>query len=387
MNTTQQGILVLMKSAVTGERLSLPEDFSLSRALPLIQAHHIIPLAYAGAVHCGLTLAEPAMQQLLLRSGKLMLSAEKQMQAIEAVYRAFETHGIDYMPVKGCLMKGRYPSPELRPMGDADILIRTEQYDRIRPILTELGLQETVESDHELIWKSTDLYLELHKRLIPSYNRDYYAYFGDGWRLASRREGCRCSMSQEDEYIYLFTHFAKHYRDGGIGCRHVLDLWVMDRWMTQPDRAYIRRELKKLCLDRFHDNMKRVMDHWFEGCPSDDVTELISQFIMGSGSWGGMEAHVLSMEARKAKDSGSKVRALLAAVFPPAWALENKYRILRRRRWMLPFVWGWRWVHTVLFERRNIRKTVKKLNFIDPESVSTYQRSLNAVGLEFRFEE
>ena len=387
MNTTQQGILVLMKSAVTGEGLTLPEDFSLSRALPLIQAHHIIPLAYAGAVHCGLSLAESAMQQLLLRSGKLMLSAEKQMQAIDSVLRAFQEQGIDHMPVKGCLMKGRYPSPEMRPMGDADILIRMEQYDAIRPILMELGFVEELESDHELIWKSPDLYLELHKRLIPSYNRDYYAYFGDGWRLASQKNGCCHAMTQEDEYIYLFTHFAKHYRDGGIGCRHVLDLWVMDRWMTKPDREYIRRELKKLCLDRFHDNMKRVMDHWFEGGASDDVTELISQFILTSGSWGGMETHVLSMEARKTKASGSKTRALIHSVFPPARALENKYRILKRWRWMLPLVWVWRWIRTVLYERSHIRSTVRKLNVIDREAVDLYQRSLNAVGLEFRFEE
>ena len=46
------------------------------------------------------------------------------------------------MPLKGCNMKALYPSPELRVMGDADILIRVEQYDRIRPIIQSLGFEE-----------------------------------------------------------------------------------------------------------------------------------------------------------------------------------------------------------------------------------------------------
>ena len=32
-----------------------------------------------------------------------------------------------------------YPKTEMRVMSDADILIRTEQYDKIRPIMVELG--------------------------------------------------------------------------------------------------------------------------------------------------------------------------------------------------------------------------------------------------------
>ena len=55
-----------------------------------------------------------------------------------------------------------------------DILIRPEQYDRIVPILEQLNFREKNETDHELVWIHDDLYLELHKRLIPSYNKDFY---------------------------------------------------------------------------------------------------------------------------------------------------------------------------------------------------------------------
>ena len=67
-------------------------------------------------------------------------------------YRAaFEKNGIAHMPLKGILMKQLYPRPDMRIMGDADILIRVEQYEKIKPLLEELGFAEKLESDHELI--------------------------------------------------------------------------------------------------------------------------------------------------------------------------------------------------------------------------------------------
>ena len=58
-------------------------------------------------------------------------------------------------------------------------------------------------------------------------------------------------MTPEDEFIYLFTHFAKHYRDGGIGCRYVVDLWVFLRNNPTMDPEKIKRELDKLQLREF----------------------------------------------------------------------------------------------------------------------------------------
>lgn len=388
MNTTKKGLLLLMKSAITGESETLPEGFSLAEALPLIRAHQLLPLCYTGAFRCGIPSQEPVMQRMFQHFCGMMLRSERQMQAVERVCTAFESRQIDYMPLKGCLMKDRYPSRELRTMGDADILIRMEQYDRIRPLMRELGFEEIQTSDHELIWRSKVLLLELHKRLIPSYNRDYYAYFGEGWQLATTHQGYRYGMGQEDEYIYLFTHFAKHYRDGGIGCRHVLDLWVMTNWMKDPDWMYIRRELKKLSLERFHDNMLRVLENWFGDGPEDDVTELISQFIFSSGNWGGLENHVLAMELRnqERKRSGStKCAAILRMIFPSADGMKYSYPVLEKRPWLLPVMWVYRWVSTLLFHRDKIGKQKKRLDLLNEGAISAYQRSLELVGLTFRF--
>ena len=168
MDTTRRGITVLMKSAATGQRLTLPDNFYLNDALPLILEHQLISLAYSGALNCGIDQKHPTMTALFQPYFQHALISEKQMAALRKLFLCFEKHAIDYLPLKGCNMKPRYPKPELRSMGDADILIRVDQYPDIVPILEQLGFSHVVESDHEFVWKSKALYLELHKRLIPS---------------------------------------------------------------------------------------------------------------------------------------------------------------------------------------------------------------------------
>lgn len=386
MNTTQHGILALLRSAVNRTACPEPEGFSLEEALPLIRKHGLETLAYEGALYCGHTLAEEPMRRLLGRCGPLMLHAERQSAEIEQLLRAFDEAGIDHMPLKGCTMRPRYPLPHLRLMGDADILIRTAQYPRIRPILEGLGFREERESDHELVWKKDALYLELHKRLIPSYNRDYFRYFGDSWQLGTRSDGFRYTMTPEDEYIFLFTHFAKHYRCGGIGCRHVLDLWVMERIFPELDRAYIARELKKLSLDRFYRNMRRLLDHWFRGGPSDEITQRLSDYIFSSGSWGTAAAAAVAEEVRGRDTRPKDLAGFVRWILPGRDALQDTYTFLQMAPWLLPLAWICRWIRKLLFPRTSAAEHARRMGFVTEQSVRAFREHMHSVGLTFPFE-
>ena len=41
MNVTQQGVIALLKSAITGEKAALPEEFDMEQALPLLHRHSV----------------------------------------------------------------------------------------------------------------------------------------------------------------------------------------------------------------------------------------------------------------------------------------------------------------------------------------------------------
>ena len=390
MDNLKLGILSIIKSALTGEKQDLPEDFDLTEAVEVAKKHSIIPIFYYGALNCGIDSSNPLMQQLFMSTCQIIAMSERQMFFLNEIFDNFDKSGIEYMALKGTLLKKMYPKPEMRTMGDADILIKIAQYDKIKPIMESLNYTEKVESDHELSWIKKGSFIELHKRLIPSYNKDYFAYFGDGWQLATIKNGTSYTMSDEDQMIYLFTHYAKHYRDAGIGIKHIVDLWVYRKNTPDLDEEYIKAELEKLQLSEFYKNTIHTLEVWFENIKADETTDFITQIIFGSGTFGTHEAHLLSKAVKIAKShSGNNLKKYqyLNLLFLPYPSMCLKYPFLKKLPFLLPFMWIYRIFEALIFKKDKIKKHNKNVNSITQEGVSTYQDSLNFVGLDFNFKE
>ena len=389
MDEKQQGIITLIRSAISGETLPLPEGFTLGDAMEQIGRHGLQTLCYQGAFHCGISRSDPTMMKLFQSYCLSMMHSEGQMASLRQLFWAFEEAGIDYLPLKGTILKPLYPKPELRSMGDADILIRMDQYDRIAPVMESLGYSFAKETDHEYIWHTKTLLVELHKLLIPSYNKDYYDYYGDGWGKALQQQGHCYAMGCEDAYLYIFSHYAKHYRDGGIGCRHVTDLWVWRRNYPDMDESYIRRELEKMQLDVFYDNTQRLLAAWFQDAPGDAVTEFMTGFIFASGNFGLDEVRTLSHGVKTAKtaDSVKKewFRQLFLSLFPGREIMQKQYPCLKKCPWLLPLFWLIRLPDKLLFQRKDVKARQKSLQALTAKNVDAHRKALQFVGLDYNF--
>lgn len=388
VTVTQQGILTLIKSAITGEALPLSPAFSVSKAAEVARRHNVTGLLYEGAVLCGVSPCEEPMPGLFQRCVRRLIASEKQVSAAKKLFAAFEEAGIDYMPLKGLRMKALYPKPELRTMGDADVLIRLDQYDKIKPILEAQGFAEKVESDHELIWEKKSLYLELHKRLIPSYNPDLYAYFEDAWGLAVPEQGHCWAMTPEDEWLYIFAHMAKHYRDGGIGLRHLTDLYVFRLAHPSLNEGHIRAALDRLELTEFYRHICRLLDYWFGGAPGDSTLEMMTEFIFTSGNFGTADSHKVSMMLRKIENSrvgNGRLLYIWQALFPGKKVLLTQYPVLEKHPWLLPVAWLLRPFHRLRKNPNLLQQKRKDLKTISSENIENRRRSLKLVGLDFQF--
>lgn len=389
LNDQERGIILLTRSAMTGRAERLPAAFDLEAAVALTVQHQITPLIYYGAVNCGITSNTDGMDKLLSLTAQLVSISESQMLELSRLTRAFEEEGLDYLLLKGCKMKQLYPQAEMRVMSDLDILIRPSQYERMKPIMRQLGFTEGIESDHELHWSKRKIHVELHKRLIPSYNEDYYAYFGDGWmRAKPTGDGSHSyQFSDEDELIYLFCHFAKHYRDGGIGIKHLTDLWVYCKKKPQMNKAYLRAELEKLGLAAFYENVMMTCAVWFDAAAPTEMTDFLSNVIVNSGAYGNGETQRVSWAVRISQEdsSGKKahLRWKLEVIFLPYWKMCLKYPVLKKLPVLLPFFWVVRWVETLLFRPKNIRKQIEHAKEMKPEDIEQYRRALDYVGLRY----
>ena len=390
MTIQQKGLITLIKSAICKKAYDLPEGFDLTEAFNTANKHGITSMAYYGAYNCGVDKNCDVMRESFKLVYATIVTGEHQDAEIKRVLTAFAQNEIEFMALKGVHLKKLYHKPEMRRMGDADILIKYSEYERIRPVMTELGFTEKCESDHELIWTKGTVMIELHKRLIPSYNKDYYAYFGDGWELAKVKSenGFEYNMTAEDNMIYLFTHFAKHYRDCGIGIRHLVDLWVYRYNNPSLDERYIGKELGRLQLKEFYSNIINTLKVWFEDAECDDIADFITQVIFSSGEYG-KSADRIKSTALKERKKGKNVATVMAiklfkTAFKGYGEMSSIYPFLKKLPFLLPIMWV---VHLLrrIFNKKQ-RDNYAKTQFLPSEKVvDAYEESLNYVGLDFNF--
>lgn len=384
MTDFQKAIITLIKCSITGKADPIPESFQLEESLSFAQKQHITTLVYSGAVICGFDKNSPAMQALFRMYIQQLLRSEQQLAEIKTLFQAFDEANIDYLPLKGVNMKKHYPKHELRIMGDVDILIQVEQYPRICPIMESLGYINQYESLHEHVWNKPNLHVELHKRLFASSEADLLAYFGNGWDRAVCENTHRYRYSPEDTYLFQFAHFAKHYRNTGIGCNHALDLWIYRRAYPHMNESYIRNELRKLHLEEFHDNMCSLLSFWFEDGVGSEKLEFMTDHIFSGGSWGTTENYFLSSAVKQNIKNGrnTKGKLLLKKSFPSLEIMQTLYPVLKNAPVFLPVFWIIR-IIAAFFNKSKRTNAVYIMQRVTDKEIQTYQQAMQYVGLDF----
>jgi len=385
MDAIQTGIITLLKSAITGEKLALPDEFDIDAVYDTVHKHHMQPLIYAGAVNCGISPEKTVMQRLFQDYFRSLQLSERQMQALNGIFAAFDENEIDYLPLKGCLMKAQYPKPELRMMADADVLIRPGQYAKIVPIMESLGFKAGKDVQRHIEWNSDALFLELHKCQFTKKDRERFDYFGDGWVHAKVERGTRYKMDEINTFAYQFAHFATHFASAGIGCRHVVELWVYLRSHPHMDMMRLESIVKKLNLWKFYLNIQKMLSVWFEGAETDEKTEFFTQFIFSNGSWGTMRNAVLSAGVKDMGKSDAAIKGRLMYVwhyiFPPVRHLKKRYPILNRAMFLIPVMWFVRLVVKTVSGPAVWRSHIRKLHMLNADGLKERREFLKYVGL------
>lgn len=384
-------VIKLIKSAITGEKEKLSKSFCLEKCVDLIKDHSVYSLVFTGASNCGVSMDDVMMKKLFGSYCQNLFYHEHQIEELERILKEFENNKINYMPLKGYNLKKIYPLPELRVMGDADILIQEKQYPKIKQIMLELGFEYKLEGDHDYTWISKDLYLELHYTLLNNYNKKFDDYFGDGWKLARKTDfsNYRYEMKHEDEFIYLFIHYMKHYLNGGVGCRHIIDLWVYCRHYKDMNFQYIEKIIKDLDMFEFYNNTIKTINVWFNNEISNNITDIMTQFIFDSGLWGTMERSMLARAVKATQSEGNvykgKIHVVVTAFFPSIDKMKHKYTILKRFVFLLPVVWIYRWFDILFIRRDSLLMCKKKMEVVCKGNLSEYEQNLNTVGLNYSF--
>ena len=392
MDAFQKEFFSILKSSLTDKKAVVNSKFDWENALETAKSHGVQVLLYYGIKKSNLIVPPEIMGFLEKVVYVLVRKSATQDYEAKKIYADFNENKIKYMPLKGDVIKKLYPNIEMRYMGDVDVFIDTEQYSMIKNIVKKNGYDEICESDHEYIWaKNECLTLEMHKRLVPSYNKDFYSYYYDGWSRAINVSGTEYVLSDEDLYIYIFTHLAKHYRDGGIGIKHFVDIYVFLNSKLNLDMDYITNELKKMNLDIFHQNVLNTIDVWFNDKAEDDMSDFISNKVFSSGAYGTKYNKLMADALKNAKKlkSTKKVRWICAInyIFPSYSNMCKRNDMLKYFPFLLPFAWVVRWINILLFKGRLVKRKVVEVHNTSDKNIQKYHYDLKYVGLDFNFKE
>lgn len=386
MTETAQFMFRLIRSVLKNE--SVPSDEAAvdwKWMFSIAEQHNIVSILAYGIRKGGYCLPEPWQAFFKQHLYAHLFMAEQQTQEFTAVFEEFEKQHLDYMPVKGILLRHLYPSPDMRRIADVDVLIRAEDFERYHAVMTKHGYQMECESNHEYVYNKPPFFrIEFHKSLIPSYNDDLYAYYRDGWSMAHRKADTgRYELSDEDHFIYLLTHLAKHYRDGGIGIKSVIDIFLYQTTVSM-NQAYVKEQLKRLNLSEFSEHLFDMIQVWFEEKSENEMTRSMTEFILGSGEYGSFENKARAETIRSApnqdleKVGKGRYRRM---IFPEYKTLKNKYRYLEKMPVLLPVCWVHRWGKGV-FGRHFVKFAKQRADSISGRELKSYDEHIRQVGLD-----
>lgn len=174
-------------------------------------------------------------------------------------------------------------------------------------------------------------------------------------------------MSKEDQYIFTMVHLAQHFKDGGVGIRFIMDIYVYTHKL-ELNRTYINEELKKLGLLEFAMNAEKLSMYWFspkETVFADnekDLIEELGKFIMDNRTYGRSE-HYKALALGK----GGKRGYFGRVVFPELKSMETAYPWLKGRSYLLPAAWAARIIRVILFRRSNLKMGLDTIKNGDTE--------------------
>lgn len=307
------------------------------------------------------------------RMQKMVIEAQQELAASDACEK-LEKMGVRHMLLKGSVIKSFYPSPDMRTMGDIDILVDSARCGDVIDAFVADGFSFVGEGDLHSNVKKGNAYIEFHRSMVDSCHKVLSSYYGDGFHLPQKCGGCEYKLSDEDFYVFLIAHIAKHYRYGGTGIRSLLDLYVYEKALPSLDFDYINGELDKIGLLVFCNKIRKITYDWYSGDFSGEF-DTMSQYIVSGGVYGiaGTEMqNSYIFDHINENIRFQKIKTLFKIVFPSYDEIKIRYPSIGGKKILLPLFWIIRFFDTVFHGSRGISRRIedsKKIIDIDDEMI------------------
>lgn len=299
--------------------------------------HDLSHLISYAVVNNAITLPdEEFYKKLKKRHAIAALRYETANYDLLSVAELFEKEKIDFVPLKGSVLRDYYPEPWMRTSCDIDVLVREEDTDRAIELLTEkCGYTFKEKGTHDVsLFSANNTHLELHFKLSEElYSNDAGGLLDRVWDNASPKEGYECWKVLTDEFFYLYHiyHMAKHFEVAGCGIKPFIDLYILDKQIPH-DETKRNELLEKSGLLKFTESCRRLNECWFADGEMDEILNSMQAYVVTGGVYGS-KANGVALRQSK---SGGRVKYIFERLFLPYDMLKIHYPILNKYKILTP---------------------------------------------------
>ncbi len=365
-----------INSEVFGSDANLPQNLSEEEINVLynLSKKHDLAHILASALEKRGFLANSPIGKCFSKQKFLAVYRREQLDfAEEKVCNLLEEAHIDYIPLKGAVMKKLYPESWMRTSSDIDILIKPQHRNTAISLITE-KLSFSVDTDGErdcsLISKS-GMNLELHFAITCN-DEKLDRVLERVWDFAYSESGHIFKLKDEFFIAYHVAHMQLHFVEGGCGVRPFIDLWLYKPYWDKCENQVIALLEETESVD-FYNGVKSLCNVWFDGCEHTELTETMEQFILSGGVYGTRE----NLGATGKHKNGNSFKYLLNRIFMPKNRLRLVYPKIDKYPILIPFYQVKRWFSLL---DKDVRKSAKN-ELSGNKNSKDVDKMLNGLGL------
>ncbi len=314
--------------------------------------------------------------------------------SMEEVISLLNEAQIDHLIIKGYILRDYYPNREARSFGDVDFLIKEEDREKCHKALLDAGFSfDNIESN-KYVWNYRKglLSLEVHTKVVYKKIINDFDFIGYCENKFDRKNWINedrhtYRLKDEDHFVYLLIHLAKHFYNAGVGVRMLIDFAVLyNKIGRELDFNYINNELKKIKLYEFSNIIFHFCNKYFGSdykCSKTEVYEenIILGYILGHGVFGFNNKNLV--EINVGKEGGRNLLAYFKTVFLDYESMRAKYIWFSNcKKYMLPYGWLRR-IFILIFNKKKseyLKYTLASLKG-EKKDLNVHLEMLRLVGL------
>lgn len=365
MENTKQLIFKIIDNQIFHKKhvINLDNVF-LEMFIKVVKSHHLEMIVYEELKKQNLeipleleTTYNKSLHKFLMQEHHYQILIEK-----------LKEENIKYLPLKGIIIKDIYPKAYLRTMSDIDLLIEKTNQKRVKEIMLNLNYQIKSYNlaHHDLYTNEFGVLIEIHHSLLTS-DHKYSLYYKD-------KNLFNNNFSINDYYIYNIIHLVKHFINGGIGIRNLIDLKQYNIYYKNGlDYDYITSELKNLDLEVFHEKMKDLYEVWFENKEATPPLKKLEEYVLRSGTYGLIKNRAII------KMINNNDKYLFRRLFPKFKEMKGTYHKLNKCPFLLPYYYLVRFLRAV--KRKSIKNEYEQIDNISIEELYNLKEVLKDVNL------